>query len=239
MNAHTPPSFCASARTWYTSVVLPEDSGPKTSTMRPRGMPPMPSARSSDSAPVGMALTLTWAPSSPIRMTLPLPNWRSICVSAPCSASLRAFAAFSSVTGMGGEGLSSRSGSTAKSAGCIGRNEDATDGLATTRHDGVTSLRHGSDNSCALDHQRTNHPGGASSHKARLPGLAARATKDVTAPGGALLQASPCERFVARRRTGVRAIQRERLQREGGARHPRQRDIAGADARAPAYARHA
>src|ERR671928_7052 len=52
MNAHTPPSFWASAMMWYISVVLPEDSGPKTSTMRPRGTPPMPRARSSDSAPV-------------------------------------------------------------------------------------------------------------------------------------------------------------------------------------------
>src|SRR3954451_19056636 len=78
------------------SVVLPEDSGPKISTMRPRGTPPMPSARSRDSAPVGIALTFTWAPSSPMRMTVPLPNWRSICVSAPCRAASRAFAAFSS-----------------------------------------------------------------------------------------------------------------------------------------------
>ena len=28
MNAHTPPRRWASAITWYTSVVLPEDSGP-------------------------------------------------------------------------------------------------------------------------------------------------------------------------------------------------------------------
>ena len=40
------------------SVVLPEDSGPKTSTIRPRGTPPIPSARSSESAPVGIAATL-------------------------------------------------------------------------------------------------------------------------------------------------------------------------------------
>ena len=51
MNAHTPPSFWASAMMWYISVVLPEDSGPKTSTMRPRGTPPIPSARSSDERP--------------------------------------------------------------------------------------------------------------------------------------------------------------------------------------------
>src|SRR4051794_28446212 len=63
-------------------------------------MPPMPSARSSDSAPVGIALTLTWAPSSPMRMTEPLPNWRSIWVRAPARAVSRALMAFSSVAGM-------------------------------------------------------------------------------------------------------------------------------------------
>ena len=40
-------------------VVFPEDSGPKISTIRPRGIPPMPSARSSDSAPVEIVFTLT------------------------------------------------------------------------------------------------------------------------------------------------------------------------------------
>ena len=46
--------------------------------------------------PVGIASTLrTWAPSSPIRMTVPLPNSRSIWDSAPCRAASRAFAAFS------------------------------------------------------------------------------------------------------------------------------------------------
>ena len=36
-----------------------------------------------------------------MRMTVPLPNSRSICVSAPCRAASRALAAFSwSVTGM-------------------------------------------------------------------------------------------------------------------------------------------
>src|SRR3954447_12033246 len=83
------------------SVVLPEDSGPKTSTMRPRGRPPTPSARSSDSAPVGTAETRTWAASSPIFMIDPAPNWRSICVSAPVSAVSRALAAFSCSLSMG------------------------------------------------------------------------------------------------------------------------------------------
>src|SRR3954453_22541110 len=62
--------------------------------MRPRGMPPIPSARSSDSAPVGIAATFTWAPSSPMRMTVPLPNWRSICARAPCRAASRALASW-------------------------------------------------------------------------------------------------------------------------------------------------
>src|ERR1051326_6127039 len=77
------------------SVVLPDDSGPKISTMRPRGKPPTPSARSSDRAPDGMAATLTAASSSPMRMIEPLPNWRSIWVNALFSAESRAFAAFS------------------------------------------------------------------------------------------------------------------------------------------------
>src|SRR3954468_23158891 len=121
MNAQTPPSRWASAMMWYISVVLPDDSGPKTSTMRPRGMPPMPSARSSDSAPVGIALTLTWAPSSPMRMTVPLPNWRSIWVRAPASAVSRALMAFSSVAGISKYNLSLR-GSGSQCGAPIGRN---------------------------------------------------------------------------------------------------------------------
>ena len=77
------------------SVVLPEASGPKISTTRPRGNPPTPSARSSESAPVGMAETLTANASSPIFMIDPSPNWRWICVMAVLSAASRAFAAFS------------------------------------------------------------------------------------------------------------------------------------------------
>src|SRR5688572_5642553 len=76
-------------------VVLPEDSGPKISTMRPRARPPTPSARSSEMAPVEMALTLTAKASSPIFMIEPAPNWRSICPTALCSADSRALAAFS------------------------------------------------------------------------------------------------------------------------------------------------
>ena len=51
---------------------MPEDSGPKISTTRPRGRPPMPSATSSESAPVEMDGMETWAWSL-IFMTEPLP----------------------------------------------------------------------------------------------------------------------------------------------------------------------
>ena len=88
MNAQMPPRRCASAITWYTSVVFPDDSGPKISTTRPRGSPPMPSARSSASEPVETAPTATWGRSL-MRMTDPLPNCRSICPSATSSASSR------------------------------------------------------------------------------------------------------------------------------------------------------
>src|SRR5918998_961332 len=94
MKAQMPPIFWAFARTWYSSVVLPDDSGPNTSTMRPRGRPPTPRARSSESAPVGTAATRTAAASSPIFMIDPWPNCRSIWPSAFFSADSRAWAAF-------------------------------------------------------------------------------------------------------------------------------------------------
>ena len=50
---------------------------------------------SSVSAPVGIASTRTCAPSSPMRMTLPLPNCCSRWPSVAFSAASRAFAAFS------------------------------------------------------------------------------------------------------------------------------------------------
>src|SRR6516225_5157711 len=71
--------------TWRDSVVLPDDSGPKISTTRPRGMPPMPSAASTAREPVGMTAMAT-SGRSPSRMIEPLPNWRSICVSAVSTA---------------------------------------------------------------------------------------------------------------------------------------------------------
>ena len=54
MNAATPPLLCAFATTESANVVLPEDSGPKISMMRPRGRPRPPSARSRLKAPVAI-----------------------------------------------------------------------------------------------------------------------------------------------------------------------------------------
>ena len=73
MKATTPPRRCASARTCWQSVVLPDDSGPKISVMRPRGTPPTPSARSRAMEPVGMA-SICCRSSEPSRMIEPCPN---------------------------------------------------------------------------------------------------------------------------------------------------------------------
>ena len=78
---------------WLTSVVLPEDSGPKISTIRPRGTPPMPSARSSAREPVGIASTLT-VPLSPRRISEPSPNSFRMPLTAFSSAASFAFASF-------------------------------------------------------------------------------------------------------------------------------------------------
>src|SRR5438105_5039712 len=83
-----PPFFCASATVWSASVVLPEDSGPKISTTRPRGSPPTPSAMSSPSEPEETVSTSIERSFLPSRMIEPLPKLRSICE----SAASRAFA---------------------------------------------------------------------------------------------------------------------------------------------------
>ena len=72
-------------------VVLPEDSGPKISTTRPRGKPPTPSAASKEIAPVGITAmgTISFDPS---RMMEPLPNCFSICANARSIALLRSSA---------------------------------------------------------------------------------------------------------------------------------------------------
>ena len=72
MKATSPPRFWASATMCRARVVLPEDSGPYISMMRPLGTPPMPNAMSSDREPVGMDST-TMPVFSPRRMMEPLP----------------------------------------------------------------------------------------------------------------------------------------------------------------------
>src|SRR5689334_664987 len=74
-----PPLFCASAMTCRAMVVLPEDSGPKISTTRPRGKPPTPRAASKEMAPVEITEIGTIASLLPRRMIDPLPNCFSIC----------------------------------------------------------------------------------------------------------------------------------------------------------------
>mmetsp|Transcript_10583 Transcript_10583/g.41345 ORF Transcript_10583/g.41345 Transcript_10583/m.41345 type:complete len:289 (-) Transcript_10583:29-895(-) len=76
MSATVPPSFCISAMACSARVVLPDDSGPYTSTMRPRGMPP-PSAMSRVIAPEGKVATLA-CDASPSFMMDPLPKLASI-----------------------------------------------------------------------------------------------------------------------------------------------------------------
>ena len=92
MNATMPPMAWASARICRASVVLPLDSGPYTSMMRPRGTPPMPSAASSGSAPVGITPMLSSLPSSPSFMMDPCPNFDSIW--SVVSLSIFAFSSF-------------------------------------------------------------------------------------------------------------------------------------------------
>ncbi len=83
-NAARPPARCALAITLSMSVVLPLLSGPNTSVTRPRGIPPTPSARSSDNAPVGITGMFTRAVSSPKRMIEPEPYCFSMAASAAC-----------------------------------------------------------------------------------------------------------------------------------------------------------
>src|SRR5215212_1378318 len=87
MKAASPPAFWASAMICRARVVLPLDSGPKISTMRPRGTPPTPSARSRASAPVGIVATF-WVSSSPMSMIEPFTNCRSIWETAASMALL-------------------------------------------------------------------------------------------------------------------------------------------------------
>src|SRR5262245_27008728 len=82
-------------------VVLPDDSGPKISMMRPRGTPLPPKARSMLKAPVEIP-SISRLVLSPSCMIAPLPNCFSICCRAPFnSRSLRSAMAFSPSLGLG------------------------------------------------------------------------------------------------------------------------------------------
>src|SRR6266508_1536742 len=85
MNAAIPPAAWELAMACSATVVLPLDSGPKTSTILPRGSPPMPSATSRAMEPVGITSTGITV-RSPRRITEPLPNCLSICARARSSA---------------------------------------------------------------------------------------------------------------------------------------------------------
>ena len=89
MNAATPPSRWAWATACSAIVVLPLDSGPNSSMIRPRGNPLPPSARSSEKAPVETPSTSMCDP-SPSFMIAPAPNvfsiWLIALFSAFCSA---------------------------------------------------------------------------------------------------------------------------------------------------------
>ena len=91
-----PPFRWASATTCIARVVLPELSGPKISTIRPRGRPPIPRAKSSDRAPVEMD-SIPRLRFSPMRMTDPLPNCFSIWLRAMSSALSRSIFPFASL----------------------------------------------------------------------------------------------------------------------------------------------
>ena len=77
-------------------VVLPDDSGPKISQIRPRGKPPTPSAASSEMEPLEMTATRTTASLEPSRRMEPLPNCFSIWLRVSPSMRVRSFSSISS-----------------------------------------------------------------------------------------------------------------------------------------------
>ena len=85
MKAAMPPAFWARAMTCRASVVLPLDSGPKISTIRPLGMPCPPRAMSSDRLPVGMPAIGPFMP-VPSGMIEPLRRTASRSAGRPSSA---------------------------------------------------------------------------------------------------------------------------------------------------------
>ncbi|EKD64628.1 MAG: hypothetical protein ACD_50C00334G0001 [uncultured bacterium] len=69
------------------TVVLPDASGPKISTILPLGTPPTPSAKSKGRQPVEITEISNFFPASPKRIIEPLPYCFSICSIASLTAS--------------------------------------------------------------------------------------------------------------------------------------------------------
>ena len=86
MKPAMPPRFCTSATMCRATVVLPEDSGPYTSTILPLGTPPNPRAISRLMEPVGTVSIFIFALESPSFMTDPFPYAFSIWVRAASNA---------------------------------------------------------------------------------------------------------------------------------------------------------
>src|SRR5215472_2958461 len=95
MKAQVPPPRWPSAITCRARVVLPELSGPYISMIRPRGKPPMPSAMSRPSEPVGITSVSAAASREPSFIIEPLPNARSIWPSAASRARCLSIASLS------------------------------------------------------------------------------------------------------------------------------------------------
>src|SRR3954468_7099727 len=120
MKATMPPEACALATACRATVVLPEASGPYTSTTRPRGRPPTPRAMSRAIEPVGMTFMAT-SGLSPRRMTEPLPNCLSIWARAMSSALSRSSVAMVHTFGSRGSGSEPTLGRGTDSFGAGGR----------------------------------------------------------------------------------------------------------------------
>ena len=90
-----PAARCAWATTWSASVVLPEDSGPKISTTRPRGSRRCRSRCRARASRWG-STRCPRGSRSPRRMIAPLPNCRSIWLTAASSAWSRSISHLSS-----------------------------------------------------------------------------------------------------------------------------------------------
>ncbi len=80
MKAAIPPARWAAATAWRASVVLPLDSGPKTSMILPFGNPLPPRARSTERLPLEIPSISLWV-SLPRGMIDPSPNSFSIWAS--------------------------------------------------------------------------------------------------------------------------------------------------------------